>query len=203
VTSSWTNVRFDHNAVTGSCASCHNGSTATGKGALHITTTAECDNCHTTLAWTPANFDHNNVTGSCSSCHNGATATGKPSNHFTTTLQCDECHRTTAWLLVTYSHTSAAFPGNHGAGVGCTDCHTTNAQTIAWQFGAYQPDCAACHADDFKPDPHKKNENPDARYTLSELRDCSGSCHIYTDSSLTTIKERRNSEHRTTDRGFD
>ena len=34
-------------------------------------------------------------------------------------------------------------------------------------------------------------------YTVSELRDCTGSCHVYTDSSMTTIKENRpGPEHR-------
>ncbi len=34
---------------------------------------------------------------------------------------------------------------------------------------------------------------------MSELRNCSGACHIYTDSTLTTIKERRSGpEHRIT-----
>jgi hypothetical protein len=31
---------------------------------------------------------------------------------------------------------------------------------------------------------------------VNELRDCTGSCHLYSDSSLTTIEERRNGEHR-------
>ncbi|NNL06575.1 MAG: hypothetical protein HKO86_02540 [Gammaproteobacteria bacterium] len=53
----------------------------------------------------------------------------------------------------------------------CVDCHTTNNQVIAWPFAAYQPDCAGCHADDYIPGPHDGA-------TVSELRDCSGSCHI-------------------------
>ena len=35
----WTTVQFDHSAVTGTCASCHNGTTATGKPSNHIPTT--------------------------------------------------------------------------------------------------------------------------------------------------------------------
>jgi hypothetical protein len=34
------------------------------------------------------------------------------------------------------------------------------------------------------------------RYTVGELRDCTGSCHVYTDATLTTIRERRSGEHR-------
>jgi len=74
---------------------------------------------------------------------------------------------------------------------------------VNWSAPAYVPDCAACHANDFKQGPHKKYENPDTFYSVSELRDCSGSCHLYTDSGLTTIKNRRpGPEHRTTSSSF-
>lgn len=56
---------------------------------------------------------------------------------------------------------------------------------------AFQPDCAGCHTNDYRPGPHKKYENPDTPYTVAELRDCAGACHIYTDSSLTVINEAR------------
>jgi hypothetical protein len=84
----------------------------------------------------------------------------------------------------------------------CRDCHLANSESSAWQFPAYQPDCAACHANDYKSDPHKKHENPDVRYNVGELRDCSGSCHIYTDSSLGRIKKARSGEHRVSDGEF-
>jgi hypothetical protein len=147
-------------------------------------------------------FDHSAVSGSCSSCHNGISATGKSAAHFVTTAQCDSCHRTTSWTSVTYSHTSGQIPSGHNT-TQCANCHTTNNATQAYSFPAYKPDCAGCHANRYKSDPHKKYESPNTvRYTVSELRDCSGACHIYTNSSLTTIKERRNSEHRPTDGGF-
>ena len=44
---------------------------------------------------------------------------------------------------------------------------------------------------------------PDAKYTVQELRDCSGACHIYEDATLTTIKDFRASEHRVGDSDFD
>ena len=60
-----------------------------------------------------------------------------------------------------------------------------------------------CHANDFEPGPHKKYENPDTRYTVGELRDCTGAGHVYTDSTLTRIKNRRNGpEHRPSRREF-
>lgn len=52
---SWTYVRpIDHNAVIGTCISCHNGQTATGKGPSHIPTSSDCAACHRTRAWYPA-----------------------------------------------------------------------------------------------------------------------------------------------------
>ena len=40
-------MRVDHTDVHGTCASCHNGTTATGKPPTHIPTTLDCDDCHT------------------------------------------------------------------------------------------------------------------------------------------------------------
>ena len=196
-TISWNNARFDHSNVTGTCSSCHNGITAIGKNPGHVQTTAECDDCHSTSTWLGAAFDHNSVTGLCLSCHNGSTATGKGSTHFVTTLDCDNCHTPTRWIPLTlFRHNSPDYPGDHRTATLCVDCHTTNNQTIAWPFTAYKPDCAGCHASDYKQDSHKKTESPETKYTVSELRDCTGSCHLYTDSSLTTIKKSRSNEHR-------
>ena len=104
---------------------------------------------------------------------------------------------------VNFTHSAAEFPGRHNGSVTCEDCHTGNTQAATWTSPAYKPDCAGCHANDYESDPHKKHENPDVRYTVSELRNCSGACHVYTNSSLTTIKELRNSNHRSTDGGWD
>jgi len=145
-------------------------------------------------------MDHALVTGSCSTCHNGTTATGKSTNHFVTSLQCDECHNTTNWTTINFNHTSAAYPGDHSFGMVCSRCHQSNSQTVIW--GAYRPDCAGCHANDYESGPHKKHENPDVRYSVSELRDCAGTCHVYTDSTMTTIKDRRSGEHRASGGGF-
>ena len=42
-----------------------------------------------------------------------------------------------------------------------------------------------------------KTPQMDVRYTVGELRDCTGACHVYTDSTMTTIKENRpGPEHR-------
>lgn len=106
---------------------------------------------------------------------------------------------TTAWMPDTFRHTSPAYP-DHGAGVDCMGCHTSNSETVTRSSPAYMPDCAGCHATDFKPAPHKKTESPTTLYTVSELKDCTGACHIYTDSTLTTILKNRSGKHRP-DRG--
>ena len=140
--------------------------------------------------------------GTCASCHNGTTATGKPTNHFMTTRSCDACHRTTGWTPVTaYTHQSP-FYKQHNSGVTCASCHYTSSEVIPWKFGAYKPDCAGCHASVFKSGPHKKVDTPQILYTVMELKDCSGSCHTYTDSTFTTIKKARTSQHRATDGSF-
>ncbi|MFC3119448.1 hypothetical protein ACFOHS_19325 [Jhaorihella thermophila] len=111
-----------------------------------------------TTSWGSVRFDHSAVTGSCSSCHNGVSATGKPHGHFQTTLQCDECHRTTGWGNASYTHSSGAFPAGHSTGLDCTDCHRSNSASAAHTHPAYRPDCAGCHANEFRPDKHKKYE---------------------------------------------
>jgi hypothetical protein len=201
VTTTWANARVDHSDVTGSCSSCHNGTIAPGKPANHVPTTAECDACHSTLAWSPATFDHSQATGPCASCHNGTFAPGKPVNHFVTSRNCDECHNTSNWTTVRYSHVSPAFPGPHMPSVTCQDCHTANSEVVSWRFAAYKPDCAGCHANNFEAEPHVKYGS--VHYTVSELRDCTGACHIYTDSTLTKIKTARSGHHHSNDHSWD
>ena len=126
---------------------------------------------------------------------------GKSNAHFITTQACESCHSsTTAWTANAYTHLSPAYE-NHGNNVtGCLSCHKQNNEKITYQNASLFPDCAACHASKYKPDPHKKFESPTTmRYTVSELRDCAGACHIYTDNTLTTIKTRRaGPQHRAT-----
>lgn len=198
----WEIIRFDHSGAAGQCSSCHNGVDATGKPNDHLQTSSECDLCHSTRAWTPATFDHTNIMGPCQGCHNGVDARGKPNDHFVTLRDCDECHTTTAWQPDTFRHTSANYPGDHRRNLDCSECHLANSETVQWPSPGLQPDCAACHQSDFEPGPHKKFENPDTFYSVPELRDCTGSCHIYTDASLTVIKETRNGEHRVQDEDF-
>ncbi len=169
-----------------------------------MSTTAQCDVCHTSQkSWKSVNFDHGSAGGNCSSCHNGSAATGKSSSHFVTTMQCDSCHRTSAWEpLITYQHLSGSYPGNHGKNLSCKSCHKSNSQIADWKYPAYKLSCAGCHANDYERDEHRKTDNPRTYYTVSELRDCSGSCHRYADSSMNKRTKTRSSEHRVSKRGW-
>jgi hypothetical protein len=91
---------------------------------------------------------------------------------------------------------SATYP-NHGASIGCTACHATNSSVATWKFAAYKSDCAGCHAAEFRPQQHLKYLKPvPTNYSVAELKDCTGACHLFADKSLTTIKTRRQKAHR-------
>jgi hypothetical protein len=169
-TNAWLPANFNHDMITGTCVSCHNGVEADGKSVDHVLTTDICEDCHTVTAFAPAIVDHAQVLGSCSNCHDGTTATGKDTGHFTTTYECDHCHTRDFWAPLTLDHVSATYPGDHRGNLDCTDCHSSNAEDVPWPFPAYAPDCAGCHASDYRLDPHRNA-------TVSELRDCAGSCH--------------------------
>jgi hypothetical protein len=197
-TTAWRPSTFKHSSVSNPCKTCHDGYYEEGKPTDHIVTNAECDVCHYTTSWTNIHFDHTGVSGTCASCHNGTNATGKSSGHMVTERSCDECHTSAGqdWGVVRYSHAGATYPGNHNSKVTCFKCHTAKTETATWTATQYKPDCAGCHAADFKSGPHKKYESPTTvTYTVAELKDCTGACHIYTDSTLTTIKTTRNSHH--------
>jgi hypothetical protein len=117
-----------------------------------------------------------------------------------TILQCYSCHTTFNWTSIDFDHNTGNYPGDHIFGDTCSRCHTSNSQVVTWNYGSYKPDCAGCHANDYERDEHTKYGNVD--YTVSELRDCSGACHEYTDSSMTTIKQFESGEHRANDGGF-
>jgi predicted CXXCH cytochrome family protein len=201
----WLPATFDHTGITGNCQNCHDGTQATGKHLTHINTTNLCEDCHSTLVWAPVTMvDHTQILGSCSSCHDGVTATGKSPIHFGTSRECDDCHDTFAWAPHIFTHMALPYePLDHASNPPCSSCHQANAEAVFWSFPAYQPNCAGCHASDFKPDPHKKHENPDVRYSVGELSDCSGSCHVYMDSTMNTIKDNRpGPQHRISDGSF-
>ena len=142
-TASWTVATFSHSAAnavgTGTCDTCHNGSTATGKTAAHIPVTtgvARCDSCHRsqTAFATAVTMNHTVVaTSQCKTCHNGGYtsqgptgALGKPGNHIPEAilpgggaLDCNACHKSgfTSWG-------SARLHANATVSTGCASCHT-------------------------------------------------------------------------------
>jgi hypothetical protein len=194
---------FDHTGIVNNCASCH-GVTATGMDAKtnpdHIVTSLDCSNCHTTATFVGGTWDHQGITGGCLSCHDGVTATGNsPSpqgNHFTTVQECNICHSTQTWAPIDFTHQDPDYPGDHNSNVGCISCHKNNSETITYPSPPpLAPACAGCHANDYEPGPHKKQENPDIKYTVGELANCAGACHIING-------ETRNGEHRVNDRDF-
>ena len=182
ITAAWIPaIGFDHTGISAGCSTCHDNTTATGKGPTHISSTNSCESCHAPpIGWSPAALvDHNEVLGSCSSCHNGVTATGTPSGHFmvtTPSINCDSCHSSVGWTPNFYTH-SGAYPGDHRDNLSCDACHTTDTEMIPWLYPAHQPDCAACHENEYRPGPHKKSESPEIFYTVGELKDCTGACH--------------------------
>jgi hypothetical protein len=190
-------ARMNHAGIVANCIRCHNGVVATAKPAKHITTNAPCESCHkSTMSFVGARVDHASLTGACASCHNGVVAEGRPRQHMMTTAPCDTCHRTMFWTPATFRHVSPAFV-NHGPAIGCESCHIGNAQTAAWKFPAFRPNCAGCHANQYRPMAHVKFVRPvKIYYTVSELRDCTGACHTYADSTMRTIVTRNFSRHR-------
>jgi len=202
-TNAWTPARFDHTAVAPhSCATCHNGVQATGKPRTHIPTTQACDACHGTLAWRPAKVDHATFTAGCASCHNNLAATGMPTSHMGTRIDCGTCHSYPDWGVLRFRHVSAAFPGNHRVALSCTSCHSSNTDQIPWRSPANAGSCAGCHAADFKPAAHPKTVKGQY-YTANELANCSGACHVYSDSTQSVItRNRPGPYHRVSDAAF-
>ena len=128
-----------HAGVTNNCASCHNGSLATGKGAQHIQSDNSCQNCHTTLAWLPARFDHMGITAACSSCHDGVRVAGKPPKHIATSQECSSCHSVLSFGAARFNHL--------GVGATCTSCHNGIAAAgKPVNHPLTLQDCGVCHA---------------------------------------------------------
>jgi len=172
-----------------------------------------CGGCHksrTSWSWTSnADMDHtlgNPVSGSCVTCHGNGSATFpsveyKTTSHFDfgTNLAalggCEGCHKSqTSWSTVTYNHAkiqsnglpiaAGYFPGTHKSSVTCKNCHTSNSQTIPWPNASYKNACAGCHSGNFAS--HKAVNSPATNYTVGQLLNCSGACHVYATGTITT-----------------
>ncbi|MDQ1362325.1 MAG: Cytochrome protein [Pseudomonadota bacterium] len=159
--SSWDTVRMDHGSLTGSCSTCHNGSSNTGKPANHVASSNECSSCHLSIAWIPARFDHGTITAQCSSCHNGVTATGKTPTHIQSSNTCDDCHGTRGWTPARFDHgsvTATCYSCHNGTTATgknrthitsdntCNNCHTTSGWTPAgFDHSNVSGNCSSCH----------------------------------------------------------
>ncbi len=119
-----------------------------------------------------------------------------------TRIDCGTCHSYPDWGVLRFRHVSAAFPGNHRVALSCTSCHSSNTDQIPWRSPANAGSCAGCHAADFKPAAHPKTVKGQS-YTVSELANCSGACHVYSDSTQSTItKSLPGPHHRVSDSAF-
>lgn len=199
-TTAWLPARFNHASVSpGTCKTCH-GVTATGQPASH-TTTESCDVCHSTTAWLPASAHGSGgpAPGSCNSCH----LNDIPGGHFVlaSPRSCDECHNDTRWLPIKgYSHSNAYYK-QHNPSVTCNNCHN-NLEVLVWRNPADKAFCGGCHQSRFIPGPHVKEKLNETTYSYEDLKDCTTSCHIYTDPTLTTIDTSRPGHHNSTDGGW-
>jgi hypothetical protein len=161
----------DHAEVSGTCASCHNGTVALGKPVNHIASSTACDDCHTTTAWLPAVFDHAGIVTNCLSCHNGSTATGKSASHILSSSVCEACHSTLTWSPTTRvdhaevqgscstchnGSTASGKPTDHFiTSLECDECHGTStwSSTSYTHSSPFYPNggshlnqaCTACH----------------------------------------------------------
>ncbi|HEY4974753.1 MAG TPA: cytochrome c3 family protein, partial [Steroidobacteraceae bacterium] len=200
----WTPARFDHSALSGavSCRSCHDGVHAIGKPANHVPTAQDCGVCHGNLAWKPAKVDHSALAARCASCHNNLSASGMNSMHMVTARDCATCHSYPDWDVVSYRHQSAAYPGNHRAALSCASCHSSHTEQVPFSSPADAGSCGGCHARQFKPEAHPRTTKG-ALYSATELHDCTGACHVYSDTPAGGIaKSRSGPYHRVTDAAF-
>jgi predicted CXXCH cytochrome family protein len=217
-TAAWLPTSFAHTTAQLSgktCKDCHNGTAATGPDAMHAGISPSpynCDACHRTTAWLPPAFAHSGITTGCTNCHKTGFATPKTTSHFITTQSCERCHTTTAWKPIkSYVHLSTSYKTHSGLSMtlysDCLLCHIGNNEVITGAphrgNAAYKPDCAWCHALQYKSGSHKKTTSPTTvYYTVAELKNCSGACHQYTNNTYTTIQSSRTGHHRSTDSGF-
>lgn len=155
-TTAWTPATFSHTGVSTNCASCHNGTQASGKPAVHVPTTQLCSDCHRTgLAWLPLKTPivHPTATA-CANCHsiNFPGMTFKAATHFPTTAGCESCHNTTAWVPATYNHAGVVTTRSAG---NCQSCHGGAYPGITVKPGNHIPtttpagmpgnECSHCH----------------------------------------------------------
>jgi len=152
---------FDHRLINSTallCSACHDGiaPVAVVKIAGHLSTSADCGMCHTTVAFKPAYVDHSSeaVTGTatspvrCDSCHNNVNQIGMSANHMPVTApeDCgDRCHTPGSFATGVYNHIENGSVINSN----CVSCH--NDVITAGKPVTHLPtneDCSVCHTTD-------------------------------------------------------
>ena len=113
-----------------------------------------------------------------------------------TVRSCDQCHTTIAWIPVNYNHVSAKYP-RHAGDIACNACHSVGTETVVPRFPQYGMSCAACHANQYVPQLHRHAENPNLTFTVMDLKDCAGSCHVALGGRATNTPPR-SGVHRST-----
>ena len=173
---------YDHSSLsivgmssTPTCASCHDGSAATGQSVTHVPTTGQdCLVCHGTgfSSFALPTFDHSaaGITNNCTSCHDGKSHDGvivisKPAGHIPTSADCSTCHANTTNGPGINGTTSSGFAMAdpfvntvHPAyTTGCRTCHNGSydnpvylakshpADSVHDTVDANGWDCNACH----------------------------------------------------------
>jgi hypothetical protein len=143
--------------------------------------------------------DHARLTASCASCHNNVGAVGLSPGHLRTQTDCARCHSYPEWSAVHFRHVSTAYPSGRHAKLACTTCHTSSTDQVPYASASEAGTCAGCHAKDFKPAAHPKTAKG-VSYTAHELADCTGACHVYSDTTQSTItRSLPGPHHRATD----
>lgn len=132
-TSAWVPASWNHNGVTGDCASCHNaaGPGRTFTSATHVSLSlmatmgiANCNACHKNFySFYSHYYDHAGASTLCETCHGNAAYVGVKQKtsaiHTVTTsmgLSCQSCHKSFA------SFTNAKYD-HSGASTACDSCH--------------------------------------------------------------------------------
>ncbi len=113
LTTTWRDMAFmDHIQATGPCASCHNGTLATGKSANHIVTAAPCGNCH-----------HNTVSFAGAVAPSTTPAPNSAASPATTPPVSAVPHAAAASPAAPAPSTLQVNPGHTGVSHGCATCH--------------------------------------------------------------------------------
>jgi len=118
---------FNHTGIVDNCASCHDGTFATGKiddpTPPHPPTIIngidrDCSYCHNTTGFANAKYDHTGIVDNCADCHDGIVAPGKNGTHVPTNDDCSYCHWTTGFIPALFEHTTQQLGTKR-----CDSCH--------------------------------------------------------------------------------